>query len=205
MQIIEVIIIGLALSMDAFAVTLANTASGTAGSRARAMAMPIAFGLFQGSMPLIGYFLGSLAAQFISDFAGIIAFVILTIIGGKMAWEGIRELRKDPLAADSSKGEPVSADPGVADLSTNESSAVLSIPTLLAQAVATSIDALIVGVSFLAMDINIFTASSIVAITTFLCCLIALAIGRRFGSLLGDKAQIVGGIVLILIGLKALL
>jgi putative Mn2+ efflux pump MntP len=80
----------------------------------------------------------------------------------------------------------------------------LSLPALLAQAVATSIDAFVVGVSFLAMGVNIFAASSIVALTTFVCCLVALVIGRRFGSLLGDKAQIIGGIVLILIGIKAL-
>ena len=78
-------------------------------------------------------------------------------------------------------------------------------PVLALQAIATSIDALAVGVSFAALSVNVVFSASIIAITTACACLVALVIGRRFGSVLGDRATIVGGIVLILIGLKALL
>ena len=78
-------------------------------------------------------------------------------------------------------------------------------PVLLFQAVATSIDALAVGVSFAALEVNVLTSSGIIGITTALTCTVALIIGKRFGNALGEKATIIGGVVLILIGLKSLL
>ncbi|MDR3308170.1 MAG: manganese efflux pump MntP family protein [Coriobacteriales bacterium] len=192
MGILEIAIIGLALSMDAFAVTVSNTCACQAGGaaapplpRSRLIAMPVVFGAFQGVMPLIGYFAGSFAAQLIDQYAGIVSLVILGFIGGKMVWDGARSLRAD--TSGSSCPNP----------------SMLTIPALLAQGVATSIDALIIGVSLLAARANIFVASPLIAAITCACCIAALGIGRRFGVLLGDKAQIAGGVVLVLIGLKA--
>ena len=235
MSLFELLITGLALSMDAFAVTIANVCSATnsagasasgasagasaAGAKRRLLAVPVVFWLFQGLMPLVGYFAGSFAATLIDRYAGVIALVILAFIGGKMVWDGARSLKD---AKGSGTGEQsgsgtgersgsatgkgaLGAPSGAEDVlrpSAPPASAPLTLPALLAQGVATSIDALIVGVSFLALGVNIWAASSIIAVTTFVFCL-ALVIGKRFGVLLGDKAQIAGGAVLILIGLKA--
>ena len=184
----EIIIIGLALSMDAFAVTISNTFVYPHASRARLLAMPIVFGVFQGLMPVLGFLLGSVAADLINQYAGIISLLILGIIGGKMIKDGIGALRN-----------PAEENPEKGAIKVK----ILLPSVLLAQAVATSIDAFVVGVSFLAQGANIAIAAPIVTLTTAVCCLIAVMLGKRFGVLLGNKAQILGGIVLVLIGLKA--
>lgn len=181
MSTVEIILLGLALSMDAFAVTISNTFAYKGLSRPRAAAMPIAFGVFQGIMPLIGFFLGQLVSDIISQYAGIVTFVILGFIGGKMIWDVFHENEEE-----------------------EEHAQTLTMPVLLFQALATSIDALAVGVSFAALSVNVGFAVTLIAITTALSCTVALLIGRRFGNALGDKATIVGGIVLIAIGIKAL-
>lgn len=199
MSIPEILLLGLALSMDAFAVTISNLMAYPRLSRWRRLALPVVFGLLQGIMPLIGYYVGSIAADIIDTFAGPIALIILSIIGGKMIFESVREIRA-PREADAPP-------PGLAKNMEKEGKPVpastLSLPAILIQGVATSIDALIVGVTLLALGANIFVASSLITLTTFACCLVALFIGRRFGTLLGDKAQIIGGVVLILIGVRA--
>lgn len=182
MGILEIIMLGLALSMDAFAVTISNSFVYPKLSRARSLSMPLAFGLFQFLMPVAGFMLGQLVSEFITQYAGIITFAILGFIGGKMIWDAFHE------------GEDEEA-----------SGQTLALPVLLFQAVATSIDALAVGVSFAALEVNVFASSGIIGITTTLTCLVALVIGKRFGNALGEKATIVGGVVLILIGLKSLL
>ena len=199
MPIFEILILGLALSMDAFAVTVSNLMAYPKLPRSRRLLLPLVFGLFQGVMPLIGYFIGSVASDLIDTFAGPIALVILGLIGGKMIFESVREIRSKGKA----EASPIESSSDLAKGDTLDSADTLSIPAILIQGVATSIDALIVGVSLLALGANVFEASSIIAVTTFACCLVALAIGKRFGILLGDKAQIVGGIVLIVIGIKA--
>lgn len=180
MTTLEIILLGMALAMDAFAVTISNTFAYQGNSKYRAAAMPLAFGLLQGLMPVIGFFLGRLVSDVISQYAGILTFLILGVIGGKMIWDALHE----------DDGE-----------SSNQK---LTFPVLLLQAIATSIDALAVGVSFAALSVDVVSAASIIAITTALCCTVALLIGRRFGNALGEKATIVGGTVLILIGIKAL-
>jgi len=186
LEVLQILLIALALSMDAFAVTVSNAVCHPEASRARLLLMPLVFGVFQGLMPLIGYFAGSLLAGLIDRFAGPIAFVILAVIGGRMVWGGVKALRQ---------GE---------NCAVAEAPRKLSVPAILVQGVATSIDALIVGVSFLALGTNIAIAAPLITVTTAACCLLALAIGKRFGLLLGDKAEVVGGIVLVLIGVKAL-
>lgn len=182
MSITEIVILGLALSMDAFAVTISNSFAYPKISRVRSFSMPLAFGFFQFLMPVVGFVLGQLVSEFITQYAGIITFVILGFIGGKMIWDAFHE----------EEGEEASEQ-------------TLTMPVLLLQAVATSIDALAVGVSFAALEVNVLTSSGIIGITTALTCVVALTIGKRFGNALGEKATIIGGVVLVLIGLKSLL
>lgn len=186
MGIVEILVLGLALSMDAFAVTISNTFCYSHESRLRLMLMPLFFGLFQGLMPVLGYFLGTFAAGFIDRFAGIITLVILGFIGGSMIWEGIKALRSDKAMR----------------CEANQKN--LTLRKILVQAVATSIDAFAVGVSLLATGTNIALAGPLIALVTCACCVVAIVVGRRFGHLLGDRAQIVGGVVLLAIGIKAL-
>lgn len=179
----EIILIGAALSADAMSVTICNVLANPNLPRSRVIAMPVLFGLFQGIMPLAGYFAGSLAASVIEAYAGIITLIILGVIGGKMVWDGLHE--------DEAADEEAARDH-------------IGYTVLLAQAVATSIDAFAVGVSFAATGENIWADAGIIALCTFLLCLVMPSVGRRFGAVLGARAQVVGGIILIAIGVKAL-
>lgn len=199
MSLIEILLVGLALSMDAFAVTISNAFAYRHESRARLMLMPVAFGVFQALMPVLGFFAGTVAAGFIERYAGIVSFAILALIGGAMIREGARELRHGGEAA--SDVETVAG----AAAGATEGRRRLTVRMVLVQAVATSIDAFAVGVSFLASGAPIALAAPVVGVTTFACCVVALLAGRRSGALLGDRAEIVGGVVLLAIGVKALL
>jgi putative Mn2+ efflux pump MntP len=187
MGLTEILLLGLALSADAFSVTISNTFVYDHERRSRLALMPVFFGLFQGLMPLLGYFLGGVAAALIERYAGIVTLVILGIIGGNMIREGAEALL-------SPEDEPLERE-----------GARLTVPTLLFQAVATAIDAFAVGVSLRAQAVDILLSSAVICCTTALCCVAALFIGKRLGRLLGDRAEVVGGIVLVLIGLRAFL
>lgn len=217
MSVVEILIVGLALSMDAFAVTITNVMSYPSLSRARRLVLPLTFGIFQGLMLLVGYLVGGLAIGYIKSYAGPVALIILVVIGGRMIFEAVRVLRKKSSKAKVASGEnslmearaeagpPLKPETSAAvpDDTSGKKAKTLSFLEILVQGVATSLDALIVGVSLVALGTNIFLAAPIVGLTTLLVCLIGLALGRRVGALLGDKAQIVGGIILILIGIKA--
>lgn len=185
MQIWELIITAVALSMDAFAVAVCK---GLSLDRVRPKHMAITgawFGGFQGLMPLIGFFLGSLFAKYIEAFDHWIAFALLALIGANMIKES---LDGDSCPADSSFG----------------------FKTMLTMAVATSIDALAVGVSFAMVanadpDFNIWIAVASIGIITFLLSAIGVKVGSIFGAKYKSKAELVGGIVLCLMGLKILL
>ena len=193
MGLLEIIVLGVALSADAFAVTISNTFVYASESRSRLMLMPLMFGLFQGLMPVAGYLLGGLAAEVIETYAGVITLVILGLVGGNMIREGVCALR----GAGEQDGHE---EPGAGPVARR-----LTLVTVLAQAIATAIDAFAVGVSLRAQAVSVVVAAPIIALTTFLCCVVALSLGRRLGEVLGDRAQVAGGIVLVLIGLKAFL
>ena len=169
MSISEIVLIGIALSMDAFAVCIASSMVYTNMTGPRKLSMPIMFGLFKGIMPILGFFLGSLFAS----------LLILGIIGINMIREGL---------AKDEESEPKK----------------LTLWILLVQAVATSIDAFAIGVSFAANSANIWQSAPIIAVTTFVLSLIAVFVGTKAGEKLGDKAEILGGIILIIIGIKSL-
>jgi len=249
MSIVEILIVSLALSMDAFAVTISNLLAYPNLSRARRLAMPITFGVFQGVMLLVGFLVGFMAIGFIEAYAGPVALVILFVIGGRMIFEAVRDMRKKkseieeskeaaPVieeteevseeaaevleaseAAEASEVLEVLEESGVAleasqdsesseiletskALEVPKNSADLSLLTIIAQGVATSLDALIVGVSLAALTANIYIAAPTVGVTTFVICLLGLVIGKRLGVLLGGRAQFIGGIILILIGIR---
>lgn len=185
MSMVEIIVLGVAFAMDAFAVTISNAFCYRGASRARLFVLPIAFGVFQGLMPLLGFFLGGIIGNIIEAYAGIVTLVILGIIGGNMIKEGVSALR-NPEESCSIEAQRLTAG------------------LILMQSVATSIDAFAVGVSLRAVNVDIALSAATIALTTCACCFVALALGKRFGNVLGDRAQIVGGVVLVLIGLKAM-
>ena len=197
MGLLEILMLGVALATDAFSVTISNTFAFDDHRFSRLMRMPLFFGLFQFGMPLAGYFVGGIAAELIEKYAGIVSLVILGFIGSNMLYSGYKALKEDASEEDeeeAQQGAQQEAQQGVITLSYGK---------LVFQAVATAIDAFAVGVSFRAHSVDILVASALFGIITAILCIIALFIGKKLGSLLGDRAEMVGGVVLILIGLKA--
>ncbi len=181
MSIVEILSIGIALSMDAFAVSLCGGMNCRKHMLGNALKVGICFGVFQALMPFIGWFAaGSLFSSYIEKFDRWIALILLGFIGGKMLYDGI--LKKDD----------------------DECVNINNITTLLMLGVATSIDALMVGVTFVTdfKGIEIINPISIIGITTFLISAIGIFFGKKFGDILGNKSTIAGGIILILIALK---
>ena len=189
--ILQVFLIGVSLSMDAFAVSVTDGMCYGDLNKRKAITIPLTFGIFQALMPLCGYFLGSVFMQYIDAFDHFVAFGLLLIIGGKMVLDGIKELRSDQEEIALKK---------------------FSYPEVALQGVATSIDALAVGLSMLAMTgidkVNIFGYVSLIGVTTFALSIVGLIIGIKVGKLFRNKAcvaEIIGGLVLIGIGLKILI
>ncbi|WP_314052587.1 manganese efflux pump MntP family protein [Lancefieldella parvula] len=188
MGLLEILMLGVALATDAFSVTISNTFAFDDHRFSRLMRMPLFFGFFQFGMPLAGYFVGGIAAELIEQYAGIVSLVILGFIGSNMLYSGYKALKED-----TSEEEEES----------QQDATTLSYGKLVFQAFATAIDAFAVGVSFRAHSIDILVVSLLFGIITAILCTIALFIGKKLGSLLGDRAEMVGGVVLILIGLRA--
>lgn len=181
MGLVELFLIAVGLSMDAFAVSVCKGLSERSLSAKHYFIIGAWFGGFQALMPLIGYLLGSAFEQYITSFDHWVAFVLLGFIGGNMIREA---LSKDEEAPDASFG----------------------FKTMLLLAIATSIDALAVGITFaLLPDVNIFAAISLIGVTTFVLSAIGLKVGNVFGAKYKAKAEFVGGVILILIGTKILL
>jgi len=182
MGLAELFLIAVGLSMDAFAVSISDGI--VMKNRRRGVLAALLFGLFQAGMPVAGYFLGSAFAELIARYDHYIALVVLGFIGGKMIVESIGELRA------KKADEPTE---GVKE------------PTLgglFMQAIATSIDALVVGVSFAAIGVDIVPAALFIGVVTFAICIAGFFGGRRFGQLFGAKASLLGGAVLVCIGVK---
>lgn len=180
MQIYELILIAIGLSMDAFAVSVTNGMCKKNVNGLWTLKIGLTFGIFQGVMPIIGYVLGQTFTSYVERFDHIIALVLLVFIGGKMLLDGVsKNSDKDSNA--------------VSELKNGE---------LLMQGLATSIDALAIGVSFAALKTSIVLSAGFIAITTFLFGIAGVFIGKRFGSILNKKATVVGGLILIGIGVK---
>lgn len=197
MSIITIVVTALALSMDAFAVSV--TKGMTLKNLTKGLAVKIAlfFGVFQAAMPMIGWLLGISFQEYIKAIDHWIALVLLSIIGGKMIHE-FYENRKE------AKEESNKATSEVSTTLENESKNKdeLSNKELTTLAIATSIDALAVGISFAFLNVNIVSSSLIIGIITFIVCFIGVIAGKRIGGLFKDYAELVGGITLILIGIN---
>ena len=179
MSILELFILAVGLSMDAFAVSVCR---GLSLGKIKPKHMCIAgawFGGFQALMPLIGYFLGSFFAEMIEKYDHWVAFVLLAIIGGNMIKESFGKDEK----VDSS----------------------MDVKSMLLLAIATSIDALAVGVTFAFLQVQIVPAVSFIGVITFIFSAVGVKIGSLFGTKYKSKAELFGGIVLVLIGIKILL
>ncbi len=181
MGIVEIILIGLGLAMDAFAVSVCKGLSMKKLNWKKAIIIGLYFGIFQMLMPIVGYFLGTAFEGFVTSVDHWIAFILLLIIGGKMIAEA--------LGNEDSKN-------------CNDN---VNFKTMIVLAIATSIDALAVGITFAFLQTNIILASSIIGIITFFVSLIGVKIGNRFGNVYEKKAEFVGGLILVIIGLKILL
>lgn len=188
MSFIELFFIAAGLSADAFAAAVADGLNIT--RRRKAVLIAFMFGLFQALMPLVGYALGVGFARYINAFDHFISLAVLGFIGGKMIVESIGELRS---------GEKPCADA--------VNARDISFPMLLAQAAATAIDALMVGVSFAAVGVKILPAATFIGLVTFFISLCGALGGKRLGMKLGigAGAELAGGIVLAAIGIKTFL
>ena len=173
------IFLGIGLAMDAFSVSMANGLNEPHMNKGRVCTIAGVFGGFQALMPLIGYFLGSFFAEMIEKYDHWVAFVLLAIIGGNMIKESFGKDEK----VDSS----------------------MDVKSMLLLAIATSIDALAVGVTFAFLQVQIVPAVSFIGVITFIFSAVGVKIGSLFGTKYKSKAELFGGIVLVLIGIKILL
>ena len=189
----ELVLIAVGLSMDAFAVSLCKGLCMKKLNLAHAAVIALFFGVFQGVMPLIGWFLGTQFERYITPVDHWIAFVLLGYIGGKMIWDALHE---------TGEGEACDVEPK------------LDLKELFILAVATSIDALAVGITFACVPVEIMAASQLmntvvavclIGLTTFTISCLGVKAGSVFGARYKSKAEFVGGAILILIGVKILL
>ena len=176
----EVIVLAVALSMDAFAVSIGLGSKEKKNLTRLALRSGLYFGIFQALMPLIGYLGGKGVLSWVESYAPWVAFVLLALVGGKMIYESIGEGVEESIAATTHK-------------------------MMLVLAVATSIDAMAAGFTLALLPVNPFLACFLIGITTFAFSWAGVFVGNRSGTWLESKAERFGGIVLILIGLKMVL
>ena len=180
MGLIELFLIAVGLSMDAFAVSVCKGLAMPKCTFKKAAIVGLWFGGFQALMPAIGYILGGQFQEAIASIDHWIAFVLLALIGGNMIHEAL-------------------------DNDEEEADASLDVKTMFLLAVATSIDALAIGITFAFLKVSIIPAVCFIGIVTFIISFAGVKIGNVFGARYKNKAEIVGGVILILLGLKILL
>lgn len=181
MSLIQIFFIGIGLSMDAVCVSMSNGMCFKVKLK-QALLIALTFGVFQGLMPLIGYFAGSIFTKQITAIDHWIALILLSIIGGKMLFDSIKSKNDDECVC-----------------------CKISFKLILVQGIATSIDALAVGVTFAAYSINIFSSCLIIALSTFVLSFFSVFLGEKIGTKLNKKAGVFGGLILIFIGIKIFL
>lgn len=187
MKIYEIILVGLVLSLDAFAVTISNVTANKDLKKDKIIMMPVMYALFQGAMPLIGYYCGKLISGFISKYSGYISFAIFFALATKMLVDVIIDAKKkDKTETEETK------------------SSGLTYKVLILQAVATSIDALAVGITLVTASVNVFVAIAIIMAITAVMIVVALFIGKFLGNVLGNKATVIGVVILYGVAIKTL-
>ena len=200
MGVIELILTGVGLSMDAFAVAVCKGLGMRRIQWGQAVVIALFFGGFRALMPLVGWAVGSLFSSYITAVDHWIAFGLLALIGAKMLWDAFHEDGSDErtcnrqCATCARRGTAACADAPVP----------LDFRELTMLAVATSIDALAVGITFAFLGVNIVLAVALIGVTTFVLSLAGVVIGNQFGSRFEKPATIAGGVVLILLGCKIL-
>ena len=180
MGVLEILLISIGLAMDAFAVSICKGLAMNKMSWKKAIIIGLYFGIFQAVMPIIGFYLGVSFEEFVTSIDHWIAFGLLAFIGGNMIKEAF-------------------------DKENEEANDDIGIKTMLLLAIATSIDALAVGITFALLDINLMLAVSLIGIITLILSIIGVKIGNRFGVKYKNKAEFVGGLILILMGVKILI
>ena len=181
MGILEIILVGLGVAMDAFAVSVCKGLSMKTLDWKKAIVIALYFGIFQMLMPAIGYFLGTAFEGIVTSVDHWIAFILLALIGGNMIKEAF-----------SKEGSEKCND-------------CVDFKTMVILAIATSIDALAVGITFAFLQTNILLAMTVIGVITFIISLMGVKIGNKFGNKYEKKAEFIGGFILILIGIKILL
>ncbi len=180
--IAEMILIGLGLSMDAVAVSVTNGIVYKKQRLGRLLIASLFFGAFQGLMPILGFFTGNIFSSFMNKYSTFVVLLILGFIGAKMVMDGFVHKKED-----------------------DNVPKVMTFKLAIVQALATSIDAFAVGVTFSAASANIYLASGIIAVITLTLSSIATILGGRFGDFLGSKAEVFGGMILLFIAIKAII
>ena len=206
MDLISLITISIALSMDAFSVSICQGLSTKRFSLKMALSCGLWFGFFQALMPLIGYFLGAQFEHFITHIDHWIAFGLLSVIGVNMIREATGESISQRDNETTSRDVTHYTDENKHDvIGASEHDTESKSASMLILAIATSIDALAVGVTFAFLKVNIWKSILIIGITTFMFSFVGVKIGNVFGSRYSKAAEIVGGVILIVLGIKILI
>ncbi len=182
MGFLSVFVIAIGLSADCFAVALSGSIAIKTLNFFKVFRTSLAFGLFQALLPVLGWLVGRTVVDLMAEYDHWVAFLLLVVVGGRMVWESFRLKSDHSEITDITKGF-----------------------LLLTLSVATSIDALAVGLSFAFLEVNIVLASSTIGVVAFVVTAIGFLLGRKVGKLVGKRAEAVGGIILIGIGLRILL
>ncbi|MDD4874096.1 MAG: manganese efflux pump MntP family protein [Dehalococcoidales bacterium] len=182
LDFISILIIAVGLSADCFAVVFSGSIAMKSVSRWQVLRASLSFGVFQAFMPVLGWLVGRTIVDLITDYDHWLAFALLVFIGGKMIWESFRFKDEHPSRMDITRGT-----------------------ALLTLSIATSIDALAVGLTFAFLEVNIVLASGVIGITAFVISILGFLLGGKAGKVLGKRAELLGGIMLIAIGLRILL
>jgi len=180
-QFLSVLAIALGLSADCFAVAVSGSISKKDHSRVDILRVASSFGLFQALMPVLGWLAGRTIVGYVENYDHWVAFALLAFVGGRMLWESFHS-EHDTKKTDVTRGMP-----------------------LLVLSIATSIDAMAVGLSFAFLEVNMVVASLTIGIIAFLITATGFVIGKKSGKMLGKRAELIGGIILIAIGLRILL
>jgi len=179
---LSIFLIAIGLSADCFAVSLSASVTAKNPSKLQVLRVAVVFGLFQALMPVLGWLAGQTVIRFIASYDHFVAFALLAIVGGRMIWESFHHKKENDKQTDVTNGW-----------------------MLLTLAVATSIDALAVGLSLAFVEVHIAVASIVIGVVAFIATIVGFLLGKRAGDLIGRWAETIGGIVLIGIGLRILI
>lgn len=183
MDIVSTLLIAVGLAMDAFAVSLASGMTIRTPKAFHGVRFGLFFGFFQFLMPVLGWLLGSYFAGYITAYDHWLAFFLLAVIGARMIWESVKG------GEESEKDE----------------ARLLAVKNMFLLAIATSIDALAIGVSFAVVNVNIWISSVTIGAVAFAFSFAGVLLGKRLGAIVGKRMEIVGGLILIAIGVKILI